>query len=66
MIRYYLFNCKIEIIIIHPILLPSESVQIAPGDRKIKCCICTVDGPTDKIKAVFVLLIENTYCPLTK
>ena len=50
----YLFNCKIEIIIIHPVLLPNESVQIAPGDRKIKCRICTVDGPTDKIKAVFV------------
>ena len=40
--------------IIHPILLSNQSVQIAPGNRKIKCRICTVAGPTDKIKAVFV------------
>ena len=38
---------KINGIIIHPILLSTKSVQIAPGDRKIKCRICTVAVPTD-------------------
>ena len=34
-------------LIIYPILLSNQSVPIAPGDRKIKCHICTAAQPAD-------------------
>ena len=35
-------NADVRGFIIHPILLSNHSAPIAPDDRKIKCCICTV------------------------
>ena len=45
---------KIIIFIKRLILLSNHRAPIAPGDRKIKHRIRTVDRSTDKIKTVFV------------
>lgn len=54
---HYEWNILLQLIyiIIHPILLSNQSIGNVPGDRKIKCRICTVNlslSSTDKIKVV--------------
>ena len=48
-------------IIIHSILLSNQTAPITPGDCKIKCRICTVARPTDKIKSRIVRCYYRKY-----